>query len=212
MIHFRTDRLPLPALLLAPLMAMVAACGTTSIVQSWDSDTVNPPPPDKLAVIVALPDALQRQEVERAIAAELRKAGSNAVMSSSIPGMRGKLSRKKAEPALKAAGVDGVVVMFLTGGGGGSSYERADYWLEYAGTSIQLDWFSPQFTDVYVVREGQGYSDQTTQVFIESSYYDVASGSPAWSFVTKNTDIEYRDVAKALSGKIVSQLRKSGQL
>ncbi len=195
---------------LAPVL--LAACNTTSVVQSWDSETVNPPPPQKLAVIVALPDALQRQEIERSIAAELRKSGSNAVMSSSIPGMRGRLSREKAEPALKSAGVDGVVIMFLTGGGGGAQYERNDYWLEYAGSTAYYDWFSPRFVDVYAVREGPGYADQTTQMFVETTYFDVTSGSPAWSFITKNTDIEYRDVAKAISGKVVSQMRRSGQL
>lgn len=194
------------------VLALLAACGTTSVVQNWESEKLEGSRPDKLAVIVMLPDALQRQETERAMVEVLRKSGSNAVMSSAIPGMRGKLTREKAEPALKQAGVDGVVVVFLTGGGGGATYERADYWLENVGTAVYYDWFSPRFAEVYAVREGPGYSQTTSQVFVESTYVNVTAGEPVWSFVTKSTDIEYRDTAKDISGRIVSQMRRSGQL
>lgn len=193
------------------LSVALSGCGTTKIVQSWESDTIEPEHPEKVAVLVAWPDQLQRLSVERDMVAGLRKKGANAVESSKLAGMRDELTAKNAEKALRDANVDAVVIVFVIGGGGGASYQRADYWLDYVGSGM-YGWYAPYFYDVYAVREGPGYSQKTTQVFLETTYVDVRHLQRVWSFVTQSKDIEYQDLAGRLTDKIASQMKHAGQL
>ena len=58
---FPTSRLIfLPAALVA-----LSACGTTKVVETWESDTIQPEQPNKVAVLVVWPDQLQRLVIER---------------------------------------------------------------------------------------------------------------------------------------------------
>ena len=196
----------------AALTCAVAACSATTVVQEWNLDAPPGEPPEKIAVVVMLPDALQRQSVEEVLATDIRNAGGNAAVSSRIRGMGGKLTREKAEAALEAAGVDAVVVVFLKGALRGEELQRADYYLEYEGTAVYYDWTSPQFTDVYSVREGAGYYEQERHLFVESTYYDMDSELARWTMITDSSALEYRDTAKAISGKIVTRMKRDGAL
>ena len=194
------------------LTATLAACSTTRVVQEWQLDSPPGAKPDKIAVVVMLPEALQRLSVERVIAEDIQKAGGNAIPSSDIRGMRGKLTREKAEKALEAGGVDAVVVVFLKGAMRGEELQRADYYLRYEGTSVYYDWFSPQFTEVYSVHEGAGFYDQERHVFVESTYYDMDADQARWTMITDSSALEYRDTAKSISGKIVAKMKRDGSL
>ncbi len=193
-------------------IALLTSCAGTKVVNEWHADSGNVSPANKLAVIVMMPEELMRQSVEQAVADKINEAGGNAVVSSNIRGMRGKLSREKAEPALKAAGVDAAVVVFLTGAAKGEKLERSDYYLQHEGTAMYYDWFAPQFVEVYSIQEGAGYYDQTRHVFLESTYYALPSVEPRWTIVTESSNLERQDVAKAITGKIISQMKKDGTL
>lgn len=197
-------------LILSTLLATLAGCGTTKIVEQWHSDTAVPEKPEKLAVLVAWPEQLERLAVERDVAAQMRANGVNAVESIELPGMRGNLTRETVEVALRNANVDALVMVFVIGGGGGETYERADYWLQNVGSGV-YGWYAPQFYDVYTVREGSGYSEKTTEMFLETTYIDVRKLERVWSFVTKSEDIEYQDVAGKVTDKVISQMKKSRQ-
>lgn len=199
------------ALCLITCLLLLAGCGTTKVVDTWQSDTATPERPDKLAVLVVWPDQLQRLSVERDMVRQLRGKGLNAVESVEIPGMRGELTAENAEIALRNADVDAVLIVFIVGAGGGGSYERADYWTQYVGSGM-YGWYAPHFYDVYTVREGPGYAEQTTMMTLETTYIDVRRIERVWSFVTQSEDIEYQDVAARLTDRVISQLRKSGQL
>ena len=194
------------------LIAALAACSTTNVVQEWQLDTPAGPRPDKIAVVVMLPDELQRLSVERVLAEEIRDAGGNAVPSSDIQGMRGKLTRDKAERALRADGVDAVVVAFLKGAMRGEELQRADYYVQYEGAGVYYDWFAPQFTEVYSIQEGAGFYEQERHVFVESTYYDMDTEQARWTMITDSSALEYRDTAKAISGKIVAKMKRDGSL
>jgi hypothetical protein len=194
------------------LLTAMAACSTTKVVQEWHLDTPPGVKPDKIAVVVMLPEALQRLSVERVLAEEIQGAGGNAVPSSDIRGMRSRLTREKAETALKAAGVDAVVVVFLKGAMRGEELQRADYYLQHEASGVYYDWISPQFTEVYSIQEGAGFYDQERHVFVESTYYDMDTEKARWTMVTDSSALEYRDTAKAISGKIVSKMKRDGSL
>lgn len=197
---------------LAGLFALLAGCRTTSVVRDFQLDTPAPPKPGKIAVIVAIPDELQRLSVERVLVEDINKSGGNARASSEIRGMRGRLTREKAEQALKAWGADSVVVVFLRGAMKGEELERSDYYLQHVGSGMTYNWFAPQFVEVYTVIEGAGYYDQERELYVESTYYDFRSNESRWTIVTKSTALEYRDTAKSISGKIVSRMKRDGAL
>jgi hypothetical protein len=198
-------------LILAVTITLLAGCGTTKIVQNWESDSIEPEVPEKLAVLVVWPDQLQRLSVERDMVRQLRDKGTNAVESSEIPGMRGELTAQAAEKALRNANADAVLIVFIVGGGGGATYERSDYWLQNVGSGVG-GWYAPHFYDVYTVREGPGFAEQTTELYLETTYIDVRRIERVWSFVTKSEEVEYQDVAARLTDRIITQMRRSDQM
>ncbi len=198
------------SLALGLALVFLSACGTTKVVDTWQSDTIEPEAPEKVAVLVAWPDDLQRLVIERDVVALLRDKGTNAVESSELPGMRGELTRETVEIALRNANVDAAIIVFIIGGGQGATYERADYWVQNVGSGVG-GWYSPYFYDVYTVREGPGWQDKTTELMLETVYVDVRRIERVWSIVTQTENLEYQDVAGKLTGRIISQMKRAGQ-
>ena len=197
---------------LAMLLAL-SACVPTKVVNSWHTDQTAFVP-NKVAVVAVLPDALIRQAVEVDVAAVLAKKGTNAIASSKIPGMaggiRGQIDAEKASAMLLEEGVDGVVVMFYTGGGRSETYVRDDYYAEYVGTGVGYGWASPYFVDVYEITRGDDINQFTTIAYVESSYHDLRKNYAIWRIITETKDTEHADTAEAVAGKIASQMSRYG--
>lgn len=208
MTQFSTFRVVLTML----SIVMLSACAGTKVVHQWHTDAGPLDPAKKLAVVAMAPEEGMRHAVEELISEQINNAGGNSVASTTIRGMRGKLNRKKAEEALKAAGADAVVLVFITGGEKGEKLQRADYYLQHEGSVTYSDWFSPQFAEVYSIQEGAGYYEQERTLFLESTYYQFPSAEPRWTIITESSALEYRATAKALSGKIIGQMKRDGSL
>jgi hypothetical protein len=158
---------------------------------------------------------LQRLAVEQEIVRVMRDAGRNALVSSDIPGLSGRLTRETAEPALKAASVDAVIVVFMTSGGKGERLERADYYavqVDAGFYSTGYGWFTPQYATVYTVVEGAGFYDQQNFIYVETTYFDITDDRAKWSMITKSKDLDHNDTAKDISKKIVKQMKSTGTL
>lgn len=210
---FRTGRIAL--ILLA--MLYLPACTLTRVVDSWQTDKDVTNKPDKVAVIAVLPEVLMRKAVEIDVARILVDKGTPAVPSSNLPGfsggIRGEIDVEVATGLLRNANVDGIVVMFYSGGGDSEGYIRSDYWLEYLGTGMAYSWGRPYFTgttSVYTVRQGPGYADFRTNAYVESSYYDMETEEPVWRIVTFTKDTEHTDAARDIANKIASEMRSAG--
>ncbi len=206
------------ALLLASSMALSpVAEARTKVVDSWENKDAKESAPQKIAVIAVLPDALTRKAVEIDVAKKLSSKNRNVVPASNLPGLsggiRGEINTEKALKTLLADGVDGVIVMFYTGGGVSGTYVRSDYWLRYEGTAVGYagyNWGQPYFTDVYSVQKGPGYADFSQSALVESSYYDLKAQVPVWRIVTETKDLEHSDAAIAIAKKINSAMKKAG--
>ena len=206
--------------MLAPMLAallLLSACAQTQVVDSWKTDQPVTNKPDKVAVIAVLPEALMRESVEVDVARIMADKGTPAVPSSRIPGMsggiRGEIDTEAATGLLRQADVDGVVVMFYSGGGPSEGYVRSDYWLEYLGSGMAYSWGRPYFTgftDVYTVRQGPGWADVQTTAYVESSYYDMETEMPVWRIVTLTKDTEHTDAARDIANKMSSEMRSAG--
>jgi len=211
---FRIDRFILLALA-APLI--LTACAQTKVVDSWKTDKPVTHKPDKVAVIAVLPEALLRKAVEIDVARILSDKGTPAVPSTDLPGMsggiRGEIDVEVATGLLRQADVDGIVVMFYSGGGQSEGYVRSDYWLEYLGSGMGYSWGRPYFTgmtNVYTVRQGPGWADYKTTAYVESTYYDLETEDPVWRIVTFTKDVEHTDGARDIANKVASEMRSAG--
>lgn len=204
-------------IVLAAATITLAACAQTSVVDSWKTDKPVNNKPGKVVVIVVLPDALTRKAVEIDVARVLREKGTPALPASNIPGLsggiRGEIDPDVAIELLKSQDVDGIVVMFYSGGGKSETYVRSDYWAEYLGSGTAYSWGRPYFTgftDVYTIRQGPGWADYKMSAFVESSYYDIETREPIWRIVTETKDTEYADTAMDVAKKIASEMKSAG--
>lgn len=209
---YRTGRF----VLISMAMLYLTACSVTSVVDSWKTDKPVSHKPDKVAVIAVLPEALMREAVEIDVARILADKGSPAVPSSHLPGfsggIRGEIDVEIATGLLRQADVDGIVVMFYSGGGASEGYVRSDYWLQYLGSGMAYSWGRPYFTgmtNVYTVRQGPGWADVRNTAYVESSYYDLETEEPIWRIVTLTKDTEHTDGARDIAQKIASEMRSS---
>jgi len=200
--------------LAAPLI--LAACAQTKVVDSWKTDKPVTNKPDKVAVIAVLPEALLRKAVEIDMARILSEKGTPAVVSSNLPGMsggiRGEIDVEVATGLLRQADVDGIIVMFYSGGGQSEGYVRSDYWAEFLGSGMGYGWGTPYFTgmtNVYTIRQGPGWADYKTTAYVESSYYDMETEEPIWRIVTFTKDVEHTDGVRDIAKKVASEMRSA---
>jgi hypothetical protein len=198
----------------ASTVLFLTACAQTSVVDNWKTDKPVNRKPDKVAVMAVLPDGLARKAVEIDIVKVLLEKGTPAVPASNIPGLsggiRGEIDPDVAVELLKSQNVDGIVVLFYSGGGKSEGYVRSDYWAEHIGSGMGYSWGRPYFTNVYTIRQGPGWADYRTSAYVESSYYDIETEEPVWRIVTETKDTEYADTAVDIAKKIASQMRSAG--
>jgi len=208
-------RISLRTLTVMAALFLLSACQTTKVISEWDAGRDNINKAERIAVVAMMPESLQRLVIEQEIVKVLGKSGRNALVSSDIPGLSGRLTRETAEPALKAASVDALIVVFLTSGGKGERLERADYYTELVGSGYYAGgygYFTPGFTNVYTVREGSGFYDQERFVYVETTYFDIKEDRAKWGMITRSKNLDNNDTAKDISKKIVSTMKSTGTL
>jgi len=208
-------RMSLRTLAVMAALLILSACQSTKVISEWDAGRDNIEKRERIAVVAMMPESLQRLTVEQEVVKVMRKSGRNALVSSDIPGLSGRLTRETAEPALKAASVDAIVVIFMTSGGKGERLERADYYTQMVGSGFYgggYGYFTPGFTNVYTVREGAGFYAQENYIYVETTYFDITKDRAKWSMITRSKDLDHNDTAKDISKKIVSKMKSTGTL
>jgi hypothetical protein len=208
-------RISLRALAVTVVLLLVSGCKTTKVISEWDAGRDNIDKRERIAVVAMMPESLQRLVIEQEIVRVMRKSGRSALVSSDVPGLSGRLTREIAEPALKAASVDALIVIFFTSGGKGERLERADYYTQMVGSGFYgggYGYFAPGYTNVYTVREGAGFYDQENFVYVETTYFDLVEDRAKWSMITRSKDLDNNDTAKDVSKKIVSKMKATGTL
>jgi hypothetical protein len=209
-------RMTLRALVVMALVLLLSGCNkSTKVISQWEAGRDDIEKRERIAVVAMMPESLQRLTVEQEIVKVLRESGRNALVSSDIPGLTGTLTREMAEPALKAASVQAIVVVFITSGGKGERLERADYYAVNVGSGFYgggYGWFAPTYGNVYTVVEGDGFYAQENFVYVETTYFDIVDDRAKWSMITKSKDLDHNDTAKSISKKIVAKMRSTGTL
>ena len=209
-------RITLRSIVVITIVLLLSGCSKNiKVISEWDAGRDNIDKRERIAVVAMMPESLQRLAVEQEIVSVMRKKGRNALISSDIPGLSGRLTRETAEPALRAASVDAIVVIFMTSGGKGERLERADYYAVNVGSGFYgggYGWFAPTYANVYTVVEGAGFYDQQNYLYVETTYFDIVEDRAKWSMITRSENLEYNDTAKTVAEKIVSKMRSTGTL
>ena len=209
-------RIRLRSIAVIIVVLLLSSCSKNiRVISEWDAGRDNIDKRERIAVVAMMPESLQRLTVEQEIVSVMRKSGRNALVSSDIPGLSGRLTRETAEPALKAASVDAIVVIFMTSGGKGERLERADYYAVNVGSGFYgggYGWFAPTFTNVYTIVEGSGFYDQQDYLYVETTYFDIVEDRAKWSMITRSENLEYNDTARTVAKKVVSKMKSTGTL
>lgn len=209
-------RITLRSIAVMTVVLLLSGCSKNiRVISEWDAGRDNIEKRERIAVVAMMPESLQRLVVEQEIVSVMRKSGRNALVSSDIPGLSGRLTRETAEPALKAASVDAIIVIFMTSGGKGERLERADYYAVNVGSGFYgggYGWFAPTYANVYTVVEGSGFYAQENYLYVETSYFDIVDDRAKWSMITRSENLEYNDTAKTVAKKIVSKMKSTGTL
>ena len=165
---------PLAGLALA---AVVASCATTEMTNTWTDPAAKGAALSKVAVVCLTKDPGLRRQGEDSAAAQLRQKGAQAVASYQLTGDADLKDREAVKAKLKAAGIDGVLVMRMTGVSEqvtavDGPYGTFDGYYDYAGGAV----FAP------------GYLETDTIVHVVSNLYDLNKDKLIWSGTSKTFD------------------------
>ena len=191
-----------------PLFILLSsACSTTKVGSTWLDPTARDAGFSNVAVYVAAPVSINRGIYEEVIAKELRKTGVDAVASSKIRGLAGRINRQKAEQVLDKTEVDAVVTVFITG----FTQERQRDRVAYSGWWTINDDLSSAYVQEYeLVAHQHKYTDESNALLLESSLVDFKNRHLVWRMYTKTKDPEYRDVSSIMASRIAQELRSHG--
>jgi hypothetical protein len=92
------------------LLALLAACASTSIVEEWQSPDYKGGPFKRLLVVGVTKEATVRRIFEDEFVRQLRARGTDAVASYTLIPEDGQVDRPRLERAVQESGADGVVI------------------------------------------------------------------------------------------------------
>jgi len=170
-------RLGFSTLAVLALAAAAASCATTEMTNTWTDPAAKGAALSKVAVVCMTKDSGLRRQGEDSAAAQLRQQGAQAVASYQLTGDADLKDREAIKAKLKAAGIDGVLVMRVTGVNEqvtavDGPYGTFDGYYDYAGAAV----YAP------------GYLETDTIVHVVSNLYDLNRNKLIWSGTSKTFD------------------------
>lgn len=173
----------LPAILL-----ILASCSSTQIISSWKADDAVRRPFKKIMVlgILGQKDRVLRQNLEDQLVSNLNNQGYSAVSALKEYGPKAfeKVKEEDIADKLKASGYDAVITTVLLDKSKDDSYQQGN--VSYQPVGIRR--FGRYYTTIYDRVYEPGYYTSSTNYFLESNLYDIASGNLVYSAQGKAVD------------------------
>lgn len=194
------------ATLCAFSLLLFAGCNSTSVVDTWTAPDVSKISFRKIMVVATFPDGVTRRAAEDALKAQVTRA--ECITSYSLLGAESDLQDvAKVSAALKAAGVDGIVVMRPVSDKDKISYVPG---MMYPGPYRT---FGGYYNSAYALRPfvyEPGYFTSDRIVKIETNIYEAPGERLIWSAATTSTnpgDLQQliKDAASAIRAELVRQ-------
>lgn len=184
----------------------LAGCNSTSVENAWVAPDVSAIKFNKIMVVATMPDGAARRTAEDAMKAQIQRA--ECITSYSLLGAESDLKDvAKVTAILKAAGVDGVVVVRPI-----SDHKEVTY---VPGRPMPMPYltFRGYYSRAYGLNAfyyDPGYMESTRVVELETNIYEVAGERLIWSGVTQSTNPGKigelaHDAAKAIRAELVRQ-------
>jgi hypothetical protein len=195
------------AALAALSMLALAACNSTAVRDTWTAPDVSRISFKKIMVVATFPDMADRRNAEDALKAQITRA--DCVTSYSVLGDETDVKDiAKVSAVIKAAGVDGIVVMRPV-------LEKSEILYRpgmlYPGPYRMFrSYYSPYYAlRPYYYQPGR-YSVERT-VEIETNIYEAAGGRLLWSAVTTSPNpTDPQQLMKDASAAIRAELVREG--
>ncbi len=190
----------------------------TTLLGSWTMENLEPKKYEKLAVLVFSPNVNARGNVELAVADAFEKAGVNAMSTFSLFTMASNMAEIKAagitdeqiEEAMKkkvlANNIDALLIItvlstsensrYVQGGGvsvgvgvsGGSMGFANPYYNAMAYPAYNYPYYG-YYSYTVATTTSPGYYEKTTNAFLESNLYDIASEKLIWTAQTDSKEV-----------------------
>jgi hypothetical protein len=159
------------------LAALGASCASTEMTSTWTDPAAKGASLRKVAVVCMTKDPGLRRQGEDSAAAQLAAKGAQAFPSYQLTGDADLKDREGIKNKLKAAGIDGVLVMRVAGVSEqvtavDGPYGTFDGYYDYAGAAV----YAP------------GYLETDTVVRVVSNLYDLNQNKLIWSGTSKTFD------------------------
>lgn len=190
------------------LCAMLGACGTTRLIDSWQSPEFKRDSMQQVLVVAATSNATNRVIFETTFAAELQKQGINAVPSIKAIGDSAP-TKDSVIDFVKQSKIDHVVAVQV-----GAidvevdrvpesvvSYYTGPYYAPYLGR-----WGAWGANTVTMTRES--YIDTQTNVILTTSVYDAGTEQLVWGGRSKSFDVNaVSQIAEELASQMIRKMK-----
>jgi hypothetical protein len=189
------------------LTAAVSTAASNEFLSTWKSPTAGPLNfvGRKVAAVVIVDDLSLQMSAEEALAREITARGPVGVASYRIVPREDLANKDKAKAWFERAGVQGLVVMRIVDTDKQKVYSAVVWSSGYYGNA--WDYYSYGWATPYPIGAGR---TQTT-ITVETLLYDLSTGSPIWSGVSRTTDPkDTGSYMKSLAKDVVKYLKKAG--
>jgi hypothetical protein len=181
-------------------------CASSSVKKTWKSPTYQGGPVAKIAVLVMTDRDFYRQAIENYFASILNEQGQSAFTTHDLFALSAvKADRPAAAARLRQAGADSVLVVRLV--------DAATYSRQATVTSPAFTSSAAESYGYLVMETDAAWNTLQSDVYIESSLYQLTSSERLWSGLTRTVLKENTDsVAKIepLAKKLFTQMREAG--
>jgi hypothetical protein len=173
-------------------IALATSCATTEMTSTWTDPAAKGAALSKVAVVCMTKEAGLRRSAEDAATSQLQMKGAQAIASYQLLGDTDLKDREAVKAKLREAGVDGVLVMRMTG-----VTEQASM---VDGPYSTFDGYYDYGAAVYA----PGYVQTETVVHAVSNLYSLSGNKLIWSGTSRTFDPAsatqfMNDVSKAVA-------------
>jgi hypothetical protein len=191
------------------LVIMIASCKSTKIISTWKAPDLPPQKFEKVLVVGLMgpKDQELKENIENAMAEQLRLIGTNAVTSTKQYGPKTFRSMSEEDVVKMLAGdnFDGVMVVSLIDKSKDRYYTPGTiFYTPYGGIRRH---FWPYYMVMYDRIYTPGYYTTTTEYTLEASLYDIKNDRLEYSAQAKSYDpASPKSLASAFSKTVVEDM------
>ncbi len=199
----------------AVVAIFMMSCNSTQVLSSYKNENVPAKSYNKILVlgIFQQKDRNIKAETEQQLAEKLKSLGYNAktAMEEYGPKAFDKLTEDQISDKAKTAGFDAVITTALLDKKKDQVYQQGT--LRYQPVGVYYNRFGRYYATIYDRVYDPGYYTTSTDYFLESNLYDVASGDLLYSVQTKAFDPGSASrLANDNSKRIIKDLNDNGLL